>query len=156
MRVALRPEDVEPARPLDDAVTAAEKSAGQHAETSERLGRAAAFAEAARASAARVKALEDERDELAGKQSELGRQYRLRRGKVGRRARHRQKLTIDLDIVAVTALVAACVVIELVAHKGPRSQFLFALLDYMVSDESPLEVPPLPMNADKALRHRAA
>jgi hypothetical protein len=59
-------------------------------------------------------------------------------------------------IVAVTALVVSCLIVELTARKGPRSQFLFALLDYMVSDESPLEVPPLPINADKALRHRAA
>jgi len=59
-------------------------------------------------------------------------------------------------IVAVVSLVAGCLIIELLASKGPRSQFLFALIDHMVSDESPLEVPPLPMHGDKALTHRAA
>jgi hypothetical protein len=59
--------------------------------------------------------------------------------------------------VAVVAVVVGCVLIELLAQKDPRSEFIFALLDRLVSDESPLFVPDVPVTSQQQeLTHRAA
>ena len=63
---------------------------------------------------------------------------------------------VVIAVVAVVAVVVGCVLIELLAQKDPRSEFIFALLDRLVSDESPLLVPDVPLTSDQILTQRVA
>jgi hypothetical protein len=50
-------------------------------------------------------------------------------------------------IVVIVAIIAGVCVVEVVAETDPRSKFVFALLDRLVSDESLLDVPEMSASA---------
>lgn len=60
---------------------------------------------------------------------------------------------VQVIIVVILAIVAGAVVVEIVAQPDPRSRFVFALLDKLVSDESKLDVPEMSTAAAAAANH---
>lgn len=96
------------ARPLTNAADVAEREAAALAGRAQRLDRAAGFAAQAEASAARVSALEAERDDLAAKQADLGRRLAElaaeRRGKETDLAAARDNGDLDLITTLRTRL----------------------------------------------------
>lgn len=57
-------------------------------------------------------------------------------------------------IIAVAVI--AVVICELIGNTDPHSTFMFALLDWVVSDESPIDVPDSAEKARALVSHRVA